>query len=189
MLFYLLPAEELVAQLERLGYAFQADAIPRTVEYYLARTAHGSTLSRLVHAWVLARSNRAAAWRLFCEALDSDVSDIQGGTTQEGIHLGAMAGTVDLLQRCFTGIDTQANALSFNPMLPQELTGLKATIRYRQHLLDVAIDQESLRIASRPAAIDTITILYRGQARQLAPGGHIAFRLIDGRGRPGARGA
>jgi alpha,alpha-trehalase len=30
------------------------------------------------------------------EALDSDLADMQRGTTPEGIHLGAMAGTVDL---------------------------------------------------------------------------------------------
>ena len=33
----------------------------------------------------------------FAEALQSDVSDIQQGTTAEGVHLGAMAGTVDLV--------------------------------------------------------------------------------------------
>ena len=61
--------------------------------------AHGSTLSKVVHSWVLARSNRAKAWHYFLEALESDIADVQGGTTGEGIHLGAMAGTVDLLQR------------------------------------------------------------------------------------------
>jgi hypothetical protein len=29
----------------------------------------------------------------------------QGGTTAEGIHLGAIAGTVDLLQRCYSGLE------------------------------------------------------------------------------------
>ena len=33
----------------------------------------------------------------FAEALQSDVCDIQHGTTAEGVHLGAMAGTVDLV--------------------------------------------------------------------------------------------
>ena len=39
---------------------------------------------------------------LFLNALYSDVADMQGGTTAEGIHLGAMAGTIDVVQRCFT---------------------------------------------------------------------------------------
>ena len=36
----------------------------RTVDYYLRRTSHGSTLSGLVHGWVLARARRADAWTL-----------------------------------------------------------------------------------------------------------------------------
>src|SRR5690606_40765563 len=98
MLFYLLSADELRQLLGRLGYALPAEAIPRTIEYYLARTSHGSTLSALVHAWVLARANRAQALEHFERAVVSDLADIQGGTTAEGIHLGAMAGSVALLQ-------------------------------------------------------------------------------------------
>ena len=90
---------------DRLGYRFAPDQIPRTVDYYLARTSHGSTLSAVVHAWVVARSNRHQAMQFFGQALSSDIVDIQGGTTAEGIHLAAMAGSIDLLQRCFTGLE------------------------------------------------------------------------------------
>jgi trehalose/maltose hydrolase-like predicted phosphorylase len=55
MLFYLFSAEELTAVLDRLGYPFDPATIPATVRYFLARTSHGSTLSRVVHAWVLSR--------------------------------------------------------------------------------------------------------------------------------------
>lgn len=68
------------------------DTIPKNVDYYLARTSHGSTLSQAVHSWVLARSDRPRSWHLFQQAIDSDIDDIQGGTTPEGIHVGAMAG-------------------------------------------------------------------------------------------------
>ena len=78
------------------------------VEYYLARTSHGSTLSWVVHSWVLARLDRRRSWDLFLQALRSDIADIQGGTTHEGIHLGAMAGTVDLIQRCHGGVEARA---------------------------------------------------------------------------------
>src|SRR6185437_13521247 len=104
MLFYLFSADELKALFTRLGYPFDGALIPKTINYYLRRTSHGSTLSGTVHAWVLARSCRRGSWSLFSEALRSDVGDIQGGTTPEGIHLGAMAGTLDLLQRCYTGL-------------------------------------------------------------------------------------
>ena len=53
MLFYLLSADELRRLFARLGYPFEYDTIPKNIEYYLARTSHGSTLSKVVHAWVL----------------------------------------------------------------------------------------------------------------------------------------
>jgi trehalose/maltose hydrolase-like predicted phosphorylase len=46
------------------------------------------------------------------------VSDIQQGTTAEGVHLGAMAGTVDLVQRVSTGIEVTGDVLRLNPHLP-----------------------------------------------------------------------
>ncbi|MET0834346.1 MAG: glycoside hydrolase family 65 protein, partial [Actinomycetota bacterium] len=118
MLFYLLSAEELRGLLERLGYRLEPAAIRRNVNYYLERTSHGSTLSGVVNAWVLARSDRPRSWRYFTEALASDLHDVQGGTTAEGIHLGAMAGTVDLAQRCYTGLETREDVLWLNPCLP-----------------------------------------------------------------------
>jgi trehalose/maltose hydrolase-like predicted phosphorylase len=96
------------------------DAIPRTVDYYLARTSHGSTLSAVVHAWVLARSRRADAIDYLREGLHSDVDDLQGGSTAEGIHLAAMAGSVDLLQRCYASVETRADTLILSPRWPPE---------------------------------------------------------------------
>ena len=58
MLFYLLSSDELGEIFARLGYDYDEGTIPQAVDYYLERTAHGSTLSRVVHAWVLARSDR-----------------------------------------------------------------------------------------------------------------------------------
>ena len=105
MLFYLFSADELKLLFEQLGYPFDPGSIPRNVDYYLSRTSHGSTLSRVAHSWVLARSDRRRSWDLFQRALDSDIADIQGGTTREGIHIGAMAGVIDLVQRCYLGIE------------------------------------------------------------------------------------
>jgi len=76
----------------------------RTVTYYDARTSYGSTLSYLVYAGVLrGRSTLAASWQRYMVALESDVGDVQGGTTAEGIHMGVMSGTLDLVQRSYLG--------------------------------------------------------------------------------------
>jgi len=62
-------------------------AVRRHRRFLPARTSHGSTLSRPVCSWLLARADRTRSWSMLNEALDSDLADIQRGTTREGIHL------------------------------------------------------------------------------------------------------
>jgi alpha,alpha-trehalase len=181
MLFYLFSSDELAQIFERLGYDFDREMIPRNIDYYLERTSHGSTLSWVVHSWVLARANRPRSWQMFREALHSDVADIQGGTTPEGIHLGAMAGTVDLMQRCYTGIEVRGNVLHIDPSLPEGLERLATEVRYRRQILDLEIDHEMLRVSSRPFTAAPVTIAYRGHFRNISPGQSYEFRLITPR--------
>lgn len=147
MLFFLFSDRELRGLFERLGYSWDDDLIPRTVRYYLDRTSNGSTLSQVVHAWVLASTDRKQSWRLFCEALTTDIEDVQGGTTPEGIHIGAMAGTVDLIQRCYTGLEIRDDALWLDPQLPLGLERLRISIRYRQHWLSLDITQQATTVS------------------------------------------
>jgi alpha,alpha-trehalase len=171
MLFYLLSAEELGDLFDRLGYPFERETIPSNVDYYLERTSHGSTLSRVVHAWVSARSKREMSWHLFHDALESDIEDIQGGTTREGIHLGAMAGTVDLILRCYSGIESRGDVLWFNPSLPSELNSLQFGIRYRNNRLDVSIDAARIKLSSRPnTEAEPIKIGMHDKTFLMAPG-------------------
>jgi alpha,alpha-trehalase len=178
MLFYLFSSDELGLLFEQLGYPFHRQMIPRNIHYYLARTSHGSTLSRVAHSWVLARSDRRQSWHLFQRALDSDIADIQGGTTPEGIHIGAMAAVIDLVQRCYLGIEMRGNVLHFDPALPAGLGRVKVRLRYRRQILDVEVDHDLLAISSRPFTANPITISYRGHFRNVAPGDSYRFRLI-----------
>jgi alpha,alpha-trehalase len=178
MLFYLFSTYELRDIFERLGYPFEPASIARNIDYYLERTSHGSTLSSVAHSWVLARSDRPRSWRHFQRALDSDISDTQGGTTPEGIHVGAMAGTIDLIQRCYIGIEMRANALHFDPALPEDLRQIKVRLRYRRQLLDIVVNHDTLRIGSRSFSSVPIKVAYRGHYRDLTPGETCLFRLI-----------
>jgi trehalose/maltose hydrolase-like predicted phosphorylase len=170
MLFYLFSADELAALFARLGYGFERETIPRTIDYYAKRTSHGSTLSRVVHSWVLARSDRARSWALLKEALESDVADVQGGTTAEGIHLGAMAGTVDLVQRGQTGLEFRDGALKLDPCLPAELAGLRMRIRYRGHWLEIAADRARLTVAAPDGWAGPGRITIRGETHPFGAG-------------------
>jgi alpha,alpha-trehalase len=176
MLFYLLSADELRELFARLDYPFTYETIPKNIDYYLARTSHGSTLSRIVHSWVLMRADRERSWQLFTQALESDVADVQGGTTPEGIHLGAMAGTVDVLQRGYTGIEIRGHVLYLNPHLPHELTNLHLDIRYCGHSLALDITQQEMRLCASPSAAGTMTISVNDTLHQLNAGDVKVFR-------------
>ena len=101
MLFFLFPPTS-CAIFDRLGY-----------ESHRARAAHGRLLRPAHLARLDAESRRArrgaagidpeSSWERFLVALESDVGDLQGGTTKEGIHMGVMAGTLDLVQRDYVG--------------------------------------------------------------------------------------
>lgn len=146
MIFYLFSTEEIQKVFSKLNYNFDPQMILKNIQYYQKRASHGSTLSRLVYSWVMARSQRGVSWHLFKEALTSDYEDIQGGTTPEGIHLGAMAGTIEMIQRCYTGVEFRDDILWFNPMLPKDLTCINLRLRYRGHWIKIKTTKNKLTI-------------------------------------------
>jgi trehalose/maltose hydrolase-like predicted phosphorylase len=105
------------------------------------------------------------------------VNDIQQGTTAEGVHLGAMAGTVDLVQRVSTGIEVTGGVLRLNPRLPEEIERLDMRIRYRGHSLDLTLTRDRLTILDRETAAPPIRLDVRGQEHELAPGSTRTFAL------------
>lgn len=227
MLFYLFSAQELEELFGRLGYQFQSEMISTNINSYMPNTVNNSTLSRIVHAWVLSRANRSNAWKIlssmssrlplalpalpplpmplpplphhslacmcprclirkriqsrswphswqiFEEALGSDFFDIQGGTTSEGVHIGAMAGSIDIVQRCYTGMVTRGDILWLNPRLPDELTRLTFNLHFRQQAIRLEITHETTKIvsgrsAAKPVRIgvkDKVYDLYSGESR------------------------
>ncbi|HET9172287.1 MAG TPA: glycosyl hydrolase family 65 protein [Actinospica sp.] len=175
MLFYLLSADELHSLMRQLGYPWDPASIPRTIDYYLARTSHGSTLSSVVHASVLARAHRGEALRYFLEVLRSDIADIQGGTTAEGVHLAALAGSLDVLQRCFAGVETRDDALHLDPCWPPELGKLEFAMTYRDHALSVEISGTGLILSADPGEHAPIDVHCHGEAAVLPPGGRLEF--------------
>lgn len=170
MLFYLFSAEELREVFEHLGYALPPELIPRTVDYYIARTSHGSTLSRLAHAWVLARTDRTRSWGLFAQALRADLADTQRGTTREGVHIGAMAGTADMVLRCYSGIETRHDTLRLHPVLPAELASTEFTVSYRGQPITITVTHSRITVRLHPSAAPPIRLYVEDEERTLGPG-------------------
>jgi trehalose/maltose hydrolase-like predicted phosphorylase len=146
MLFFLFSEDELREIFERLGYEYAPDTARRTIDYYDKRTSHGSTLSFITHAGVLSGLDPESSWERFLIALESDVGDIQGGTTKEGIHLGVMSGTLDLVQRRYLGVRFRDGALIFKPRLLDRLEGLTFSMQFRGTPLRVRIAEGELTV-------------------------------------------
>ncbi len=175
MLFYLLSSDELREIFDRLGYPFSPEQIPKTVEYYAPRTSHGSTLSALVHCWVLARGDRDRALMYFRQVLGADVFDIHRGTTAEGIHLAAMAGSVDLLQRCFSGLEFRGDRIILGPLWPESFGKLEFPLRYRGHRLRLRISGRSAEVSADWGQTTSIEVECRRRVQQLKAGCTIRF--------------
>ena len=191
MLFFLFPAEELREIFTRLGYDYRDDTAMRNVTYYDQRTSHGSTLSFVTHAGVLAGLDPQSSWDRFLIALRSDADDIQGGTTKEGIHLGVMAGTLDVVQRYYAGARIRGDVLYFDPRLPAGLAGLSFPVQFRETAVLVTLSADQLTLAVHPErASHPIQAGVPGDIRELKPGDQAVFKLspaASGEGRPAGR--
>ena len=177
MLLYLFGPEELKRLFAGLGYPITDQDIRRNVEYYQVRTSHGSTLSRVVFTSAVHRQDTDAGCRLFLSALRSDLYDIQGGTTGEGVHLGAMAGTVDIVLRHYAGLELFCDRVSINPDMPMRLRRLGFRFQHRGRWFDVVLTRDRLRVQVDDAETDPVALELVGQTHLLTPGAAIEIAI------------
>jgi trehalose/maltose hydrolase-like predicted phosphorylase len=148
MLFFLFPERELRRLFEQLGYEYRPDTARKNIDYYDKRTSHGSTLSFITHAGALAAIDPESSWERFMVALESDIGDVQGGTTKEGIHMGVMSGTLDLVQRSYIGSEIRDGVLYFDPKLADRLEGLSFAMQFRRTPIRVTLENGELTVVA-----------------------------------------
>jgi len=176
-LFFLLPEAEVTALLARLGYPFSRTMFRRTVDYHLKRTRHESSLSRIVYAGALVHLDLAASWRLFEAAQFPDLAAVRSEGAAQGVHLGAMAGTVYLLQHHYLGLSAERDALRVEPALPAALGGLAMDVRYRHNELRLEATGARLSARSAPSNAEVVKVVCGTQVRELKPGESVTFDL------------
>jgi trehalose/maltose hydrolase-like predicted phosphorylase len=181
MLFFLFPESELREIFARLGYdelARDESLARRTIDYYDKRTSHGSTLSLVAHAAVLAGLDPASSWERFLVAMESDIGDVQGGTTKEGIHMGVMSGTLDLLQRGYVGSTVRDGVLTFTPRLTDRLDGLAFSMVFQGTSIRVSVSEGHLVVEIATEGFShPLRIGMGGEVRELAAGERWAVPL------------
>ena len=178
LLFYLFRQDELQQVFERLGYSYTSETLRKTVAYYDARTSHGSTLSFVAYAGIYSEIDLATSWERFLVALESDIGDVQGGTTAEGIHMGVMSGTLDLVQRSYVGEVIHDGVLFFNPKAMDSLRGLTLPMRFRGLLIKVMLEDSHLRVSAEVDSLNRSVKLGVGdQVREIRSGESYTFKL------------
>lgn len=110
-----------------------------------------------------------------CEALESDISDTQDGTTPEGIHLGAMAGTVDIVLRHYAGIDTSESVIAFHPRLPEQLSSFYTRLIHRGQWYELDIGRDSFQLAVDEGSGETVMVNVNGELHELKLGSSNTF--------------
>ncbi|MBN3038576.1 MAG: glycoside hydrolase family 65 protein [Candidatus Omnitrophica bacterium] len=148
MMFYLFSLQEVESLLHKMGYGFTKNMLKKNFKYYIKRTSHGSTLSKVVHCYIthlLGRSREA--WHWFVEVLRSDIYDTQGGTTPEGVHIGVMGGSIDIVLRAFAGLEMTSKGLSIDPDLPKHWRNIRLKFCYRKKLVSLSITRRQLVVS------------------------------------------
>ena len=147
MTLYNLGANHFVKLVNQLGYTLPTDWLQKNTDYYLARTVHGSTTSRPVFAGIdITLGNKEKALEYLKTAIGSDYYDIQGGTTAEGIHIGVMGETLEVIQNEFGGVSLRDGHIVINPSLPNGWRRLSFKQKFRGVLISLDIYPNEVKV-------------------------------------------
>jgi len=175
-------AREVARILRELGHDVDdpLELLRKNYDYYEPRTSHGSTLSKVVHAVVsyFIHSDEGT-WRWFVEAMKSDVYDTQGGTTKEGIHTGVMAATLDIILRCFAGLQISGEHPVIQPRLPEHWQKLSFRFQLRRTWYDVELEHGRARVSIAGREAKEQAVVVDEQTLPLLPGRCLEVNFPD----------
>lgn len=131
-----------------------AGSLAPNLDFYLPRTAHGSSLSPGIHAALLARAGRPnEALALFKLAARLDLDDVTG-TTAEGLHMATLGSVWQALAFGFLGLRS-GDALRVDPMLPAAWDAIAMRFIWRGRRLRVRADRRHVSVTcDRPVPVD-----------------------------------
>jgi alpha,alpha-trehalose phosphorylase len=181
--YYLLYSSQVVKQADLVlalylcGDEFDSAQKRRDFDYYEARTVRDSSLSACIQAIVAAEvGHLELALDYFRETAFVDLHDVKGNTN-DGVHLGALAGAWLVAVAGFGGMRDYGDTLAFAPRLPKALSRLRLRLAYRGRGLRIEVDGTSARYEL--LAGDPLEVLHCGdplllemgstQVRSLAP--------------------
>jgi trehalose/maltose hydrolase-like predicted phosphorylase len=163
MAFFVLEPHGVAEVLRAAGYSLgEEDLLDKNFKYYLQRTSHGSTLSKLVHSYLAELlGDWQLAWRFYQDALRSDFCDVQGGTTKEGIHTGVLAGSAFLTLRSFAGLRLDQDQVYLDPHLPGAWRELSFNFHFQGDHYEIVIHHEEVKVRLESSTRETADLWVR----------------------------
>jgi len=173
MIFYLFPFFEIQEIFKGMGYHIDKHIARKNYDYYIKRTSHGSTLSKVVHCLIAQKFGKLKdTWNLFSDVLESDIYDTQGGTTPEGIHCGVMGGSIDIVLRGFVGLRLVEKDVNIDPNLPKHWRKIELKFLYRDQWFNLSVthSQIAILVSGSKTKHDHVSIRIQGKPHRLTSG-------------------
>ena len=140
--------------------------IKENYDYYEPFTVHESSLSPCIHSIIASKlkyKDQAYAHYLRTSRLDLDDYNSE---VAEGLHITSMAGTWMSIVEGMAGVRIKEDALSIDPLLPDNWQSLNFRIYFRNNLLEITISQKEVTIRNNGEA--TTNVLIFGEACTIA---------------------
>lgn len=130
---------DLVLAMQLCPEAFTPEQKRRNFAYYEQITVRDSSLSAATQGVMAAETGHLGlAYEYLCETGMLDLHDL-AGNTEHGLHLAALSGVWSGVVLGFGGMRHLEAGLSFTPRLPEELSRVAFTIRWRGRRLRVEV--------------------------------------------------
>jgi trehalose/maltose hydrolase-like predicted phosphorylase len=176
MLLYLLSPDDLIETVRAMGYEMDHAQIARTARYYLDRMSYESSLARVVCAGAFARIDPWLSWSFFEKSLRIDFAASNSASAQQGLHLGAMAGSLDVLQKHYLGVRAGGDALVLRPAPPSPLGPVKMRLAWRGCAVKLEWDGAVLRLLAARDNHMPLPVNHDGRLIALAPGMEVSIK-------------
>lgn len=132
-----------------LNNEFTLEEKKRNFEFYEPMTVHESSLSPSVHAILAAELGMGEkAYEMYNRTARLDL-DNYNNDTEDGLHITSMTGSWLSIVHGFAGMKTFDEKLSFAPFIPSSWNRFAFNIVYREHYLNIEINQDSIHISQK----------------------------------------
>jgi alpha,alpha-trehalose phosphorylase len=145
------------------GHHFDDQDKARNVDYYERRTVRDSSLSAAIQAVTAAEVGQLElAYDYAYEAAQIDLHDLDHNSS-DGLHIASLAGVWTALVAGFGGLRQHDEVLSFAPQLPDGITRLAFTVRWRGLRLGVDVEPDRATYTLRDGPDSTLSLLHDGR--------------------------